>query len=72
MESVTTPFQVDKLLKTEDGKVSGARVKDMVTGAEWDVKVRQRERDWRKTVVVGEVCSEWNRTIHGYDQEDGR
>lgn len=40
MESVTTPFQVDKLLKTEDGKVSGARVKDMVTGAEWDVKVR--------------------------------
>lgn len=33
------PLQVDKLLKTEDGKVSGARVKDMVTGAEWDVKV---------------------------------
>ncbi|GMT28318.1 hypothetical protein PFISCL1PPCAC_19615 [Pristionchus fissidentatus] len=32
--------KVDHLLKDKEGKVSGARVKDQVTGAEWDVKAK--------------------------------
>ena len=31
--------QVQHLLKNEDGKVMGARVRDQITGAEWDIKV---------------------------------
>ncbi|PAV85190.1 hypothetical protein WR25_16251 [Diploscapter pachys] len=32
--------RVLSLLKTEDGKVNGAKVKDMMTGQEWDVRAK--------------------------------
>ena len=38
--TVANKVEVTQLLKNADGKVEGARVRDNLTGKEWDVKAR--------------------------------
>jgi len=38
--TVANKVEVTQLLKTADGKTEGARVRDNLTGKEWDVKAR--------------------------------
>lgn len=38
--TVANKVEVRQLLKNADGKVEGARVRDNITGKEWDVKAR--------------------------------
>jgi glycerol-3-phosphate dehydrogenase len=46
--TVANKVEVTQLLKNADGKVEGARVRDNLTGKEWDVKAR-----------VPMSCSRW-------------
>jgi glycerol-3-phosphate dehydrogenase len=46
--TVANKVEVTQLLKNADGKIEGARVRDNLTGNEWDVKAR-----------VLSSCSEW-------------
>lgn len=50
--TVANKVEVRQLLKSADGKVEGARVRDNLTGKEWDVKAR---------VLLS--CSEWIRVL---------
>ena len=38
--TVANKVEVTQLLKNVDGKIEGARVRDNLTGKEWDVKAR--------------------------------
>ena len=38
--TVANKVEVTQLLKNADGKIEGARVRDNLTGKEWDVKAR--------------------------------
>ncbi len=38
--TVANKVEVTQLLKDADGKIEGARVRDNLTGAEWEVKAR--------------------------------
>ncbi len=38
--TVANKVEVTQLLKNADGKIEGARVRDNLTGEEWDVKAR--------------------------------
>jgi glycerol-3-phosphate dehydrogenase len=38
--TVANKVEVTRLLKNPDGKIEGARVRDNLTGKEWDVKAR--------------------------------
>jgi glycerol-3-phosphate dehydrogenase len=38
--TVANKVEVTQLLKNADGKVEGARVRDNLTGKDWDVKAR--------------------------------
>lgn len=38
--TIANHVRVEKLLKDENGKVCGARVKEEITGNEWDVKAK--------------------------------
>jgi glycerol-3-phosphate dehydrogenase len=38
--TVANKVEVTQLLKNADGKIDGARVRDNLTGKEWDVKAR--------------------------------
>jgi glycerol-3-phosphate dehydrogenase len=46
--TVANKVEVTQLVKNADGKIEGARVRDNLTGNEWDVKAR---------VLLS--CSEW-------------
>jgi glycerol-3-phosphate dehydrogenase len=49
--TVANKVEVMKLLKNADGKIEGTRVRDNLTGEEWEVRARVISKSYRQHII---------------------
>lgn len=74
--TVANKVDVTQLLKDADGKVEGARVRDNLTGEEWEVKARVLSRFERHRILMMLIllsgCNQCNGALLRCPLDDGQ